>query len=200
MALEGGSEQGPLRPSGLPPRLPLLMSQRGHRAAHETPVSTPSAGLLFILQSPVLSCPPLHGHHPSAHPWCHLCGPSLALPGPPCPGTCLGLSEDRDRRGSPVPPSLPFCALGLPLRGGPWAPELLLLARLASSMAEVWAVKEAIFSLCYPRNYLVSVLPCAWYNSARKCQSVFTLRGNGDEGDPHHGVGGRWLCCSENLF
>lgn len=45
-------------------------------------------------------------------------------------------------------------------------------------------MKEAIFSLCYPRNYLVSVLPCAWYRSARKCQSAFTLRGNRDRGTP----------------
>ena len=59
---------------------------------------------------------------------------------------------------------------------------LLLLDCLASSLPGVWAVKEAIFSLCYPRNYLVFVLPWCFVHFCWKmlvCLSA--LRRNGEE-------------------
>ena len=58
-----------------------------------------------------------------------------------------------------------------------------VLARLASPVPGVWAAKEAIFSLCYPRNYLVSVLPwCSVHFCWKMLVCVSALRRNGDEG------------------
>lgn len=78
-----------------------------------------------------------------------------------------------------------------PLWGWPWAPMHLLLACLASSVPGVWAVKGAIFRLCYPQNYLVSVLPwCLILFCWKMSVCLSTLRGNGDEGNPCPGGGG----------
>lgn len=105
-------------------------------------------------------------------------------------GTCLALPEDRD----PMPALRSFLVHACrapPLWGWPWAPVHLLLACLASSVPGVWAVKGAIFRLCYPQNYLVSVLPwCLILFCWKMSVCLSTLRGNGDEGNPCPGGGG----------
>lgn len=72
-----------------------------------------------------------------------------------------------------------------------------VLARLASPVPGVWAAKEAIFSLCYPRNYLVSVLPwCSVHFCWKMLVCVSALRRNGDEGAC---PGGGRPCCGQRL-
>ena len=70
-----------------------------------------------------------------------------------------------------------------------------VLARLASPVPGVWAAKEAIFSFCYPRNYLVSVLPwCSVHFCWKMFVCVSALRRNRDEGAC---PGGGRRCCGQ---
>lgn len=127
----GGSEQGPMRAPSLLASPRVGLTGRGMATAPRTPPPPPMPCSLAS-----------HGHHP----------PPLPLPWPlwapgapvPAPAWC-SLNTD------PAVPSVPGGGVH---SWGLWAP-LLLLACLASSAAGVWAVKEAIFSLCYP----VTILP-----------------------------------------
>lgn len=161
--------EGPPRPSLAPPRLPLGVP-RGPGSHRDAP--TGNGHHLPNCRSPAkaLLRSPLRGRLPA--PCLPSVSPLWTLPAPP---------RGRRPRASPAPPRSPC---GEPPRlGGPRAPgsRLLLPARLASPRRSL-GVKKAIFSLCYPRNYPVSVLP--WCLVLPGNVSLSTLRGVGTRGTP----------------
>lgn len=195
MALEGGSEQGPLTPSGTSPCSPRWTSHGEPQSTHDSPTSTPSAGLLFI--HPALSCPPLHGRHPSAHPWCHLCGLSLALPVPAPAWHSLKTETAGPALCPPVCPSvLGDCS-------PPRAPGSRALAAGSSGVFHGRSLG------CEGGLFLASVIPVIILSLF--CPVLGTVLPEnvslsphsgemGTRGTLHHGVGGHWPCCSETLF
>lgn len=161
-------------------------STGSREAAHGAPTSIPSAGSCHFLPNSYSPSRALLSSSSCRDPRPHTLVSARLLPIPPGPGSrCLSTEV-------PTPPCNRSSPAGMPGVHRLGSPGLApVLARLASPVPGVWAVKEAIFSLCYPRNYLVSVLPwCSVHFCWKMLVCVSALRRNGDESTCLWG--GRW--------